>query len=561
MKKSRILSMLLCSALIFSNISTLNVKAYESTYYTDSKPNSNYVIKAEKNQIRYQDFGNELNNKLKTLIEDMDKLKSEKNVLKPLNKDIKSIFKITDEFLILQDTLTVDQLNAHFENDQFDYIFYNLIYLAYYNSPNAKERNDYYIYLSDNMFKHTAKNHNNNIPYFYHRFYDYFLYVTANEIKEIDLPVRNAKNMIIDAKPIQTPEGSKPSKIDDTIIPSKVKPINPEAPVQKPDDTNNGVDIPDIEIKPNEPPATIGNGNYKTSYVAQGNVCYKLTEYFDSNNVATYKDMKEVPKEEYKYCGIFDYVDIFNFEGVTAIDSNIWGDFAFTDNLKETIFFTINKNSEKPYYYNTNISFDREGNLTYDKLSKVLNSISSKTNGYFVKDSNKFLSVVTGNPIVINGDENKTFTKDFVSSIFKDFKEVGILISDPETVTNAKENNDSITYNDVKQININGKKNSIKPIFKSDKVLFPAKELFDSLNIDYSRASNDVLANIVVDKDIISVKDDYIYVNGKVTDVNCYTETIDGVQYVELKNIIELLKYKIDYSKSSGILSIEKIKE
>ena len=70
-----------------------------------------------------------------------------------------------------------------------------------------------------------------------------------------------------------------------------------------------------------------------------------------------------------------------------------------------------------------------------------------------------------------------------------------------------------------------------------------------------------MLANIVVDKDIISVKDDYIYVNGKVTDVNCYTETIDGVQYVELKNIIELLKYKIDYSKSSGILSIEKIKE
>ena len=490
MKKSKILPILLCANLLFVNISTLSVNAYETQAPTKSK----YVIKADISQIKYENFGIELNDKLKKSIDDIERLKLEKDVIKPSKEDVKTIYEVIDEFLSYQDNLTVDQYNSHFSDDQFDYIFYNLVYLSYYNTNTTTERNDIYIYISDNMYKHIAKNHNKEIPYFYDKYYDYLLYITENEIKEIDLPIRNAKNLITSIKPVQTPSGSEPSKLDENVVPSKIELVSPGKPVTDPD-INNGSNTSNPTIIPDKPTLEIENENKKVSYVEEGGICYKLIEHLDKDNNPTFNDMKEVSKEEYKYCGIYDYEDIFNFQGMTSVDSSLWGDFSFSD-TKETIFFTLNKKDDKPFYYNSGVSLNSEGYLTYDKVYKLLNDVSSKSNGYLVNDKDKFLAVISKKPVVINKNEKEEdteykFDREFVLSLFDDFDDVGIIIANPDTISNEEEKTE-ISYDNVKQVNVNGKKTDIKTVSKSDKVLFKLDDLFKSLNIKYS-ISNDML--------------------------------------------------------------------
>lgn len=552
MKKSKILPIILCCNMLFINISTLSVNAYEIKAPTKSE----FVIKADISQIKYQDFGTELNDKLKNSIDDIEKLKLEKDVIKPSKEEVKGIYEVIDDFLTYQDNLTVEQYNSHFNDDQFDYIFYNLIYISYYNTKTTTERNDIYIYISDNMYKHIAKNHNNEIPYFYHTYYDYFLYLTENEFNEIDLPIRNAKNIITSIKPVQTPSGSKPSQLDENIVPSKIQITSPEKPVTDPNINNSGNNSSNPTVIPDKPPLKIEEDNKKVSYVEQEGVCYKLIEHLDSNNNPTYNDMTEVSKSEYKYCGIYDYEDIFNFQGMTEVDSSSLRDFSFSDDSNQTIFFTLNKKEDKPFYYNSGIALSSEGYLTYDKLYKLLNNISSKSNGYLVNDKDKFLAIISKKPIVINKNNEDKFEKDFILSLFNNFSDVGIIISDPETMSN-KEDDTEINYNDVKQININGKKTNIKTLFKSDKVLFPMEDLLNNLNIKYFIGSNNVIS-ITSGENKISIKDNDIYINDSPTDKSCYTQTIDNIRYIEIKNLIQYLEYNIDYNKSSGILSFDK---
>lgn len=168
------------------------------------------------------------------------------------------------------------------------------------------------------------------------------------------------------------------------------------------------------------------NINSSSYYKKKGNTCI-LVETKYKEGIIFEQGEKSVPKEDYVYCGIYDYV----FDGVeSAINNNttviIDEDYLLNTQNEDSdrfIFYTVTKNEAIPYYYNSGIRVNSDGVVSYNQLKDALYQIAIKIDGFSTDSNYKSLFIADGIPIVLTSEKN-IYLKQEVESLLDSFKRV-----------------------------------------------------------------------------------------------------------------------------------------
>ena len=180
--------------------------------------------------------------------------------------------------------------------------------------------------------------------------------------------------------------------------------------IEPPDsDTDSGV---------NKTPVT--DNTLVSSYKKEGNKCYKV-EYEYVNGKKNEKRKTLADKSDYSYCGIYDYINFASSSNNARIDK----DYLLENQNKESeyfLYYTINANSKKPYYYNSGIRADKNNKtLSFNQLRDGIYQMMSQVNAFAIDDNSKSLYILNGKPIVIRKGGSDAYTESDINNMLKNY--------------------------------------------------------------------------------------------------------------------------------------------
>lgn len=370
------------------------------------------------------------------------------------------------------------------------------------------------------------------------------------------------------------------------IIPNIDSPLNPPnghpdtglPPVFDNDDVNQGIDDNITVIGPifgdnednnqdNESTEiTEEQSNLTTYYKAINNKCYKVTE-LTKDGVTAEVDKVLVDKSEYAYCGIYDYV---NFgDGYSSGHVVIDEDYIYS-NQNETsdyfVYYTVTKNQDAPYYYNTGIRADDDNkSISFNQLKDSFYQLAIKNKSFTIDDNGKSLYIFNGKPVVLKQTIDDIYTQTDIDRLLSPFDSLGIKImkNTEYEACQAKyeeaQANKEITY--IDNLVINGVTIYEKHIawIENDVIKVPIEVIAKLLSA--STSLEDGHLNIIKnDSKIVlySNKKDYI-VNGE--NKTFLTEvTLKGDMYIsELADIPKALGYNVEFDPNNNELTFTKM--
>jgi hypothetical protein len=172
------------------------------------------------------------------------------------------------------------------------------------------------------------------------------------------------------------------------------------------------------------------NMGYSFEYKAVGNKClYVQTTYLNDKIIE--KKESEVEKADYAYCGIDDYTiypdDTDNPNTGIVVDYDyIYGN--QNEDSDKYVYYTITKNENTPYYYNSGIKTTEDGELSFNQLRDSIYQMSIKLKGKSIDTNEKSLFIFEGKPLVIHDRAEDLFTQYEVESILDEFETIGLKI-------------------------------------------------------------------------------------------------------------------------------------
>lgn len=344
------------------------------------------------------------------------------------------------------------------------------------------------------------------------------------------------------------------------------KPTRPNKPVGNP--TN-----PDYNFKPNAPKPTnpseggntpdknfspFYNGNF-IDYKKKENKCYRVS--------VSYKEGKEVsrretlvPKSDYVKCGIYDYVhsNIKRPMGNTLIDKDYIEDDQNLDS-KYSIYYTVNKNSSNPYYYDTGIKTSAKDNtVSYNQLKDALYQLSIKADGYAVIDNEKSLIVIEGKPVVVK-KEKDSYSKNEVERLLNSFSKAGLKIMESSAEKQYSLEN-SLISGEVKTVKIDGEKFDLSSpaLLMNNTVMIPIEDL--ALNLGGELTKEGEYTVIKIKDSIIKVKSGSLKYIDSDTERKFKTAPLikDSYMYVELTPIATIIGYEVGWDSDLGEMIFNK---
>lgn len=528
---------------------------------------------------------------------------SDKPVTTDINKELDRIIiilnkaiKNNDKELLKQtikETFYVHQIlnetnsKAHTEKDQFDYLILNSISLIFKLGENNENlQNELLTYIADEMYVSSANKFNLNgagNTSFLNRYGSYLskaseLYVKNDKVRKIILYSYSE----INAMYFLTSTGSKPGQeetvYDETKVPSKVDfdkiPIVP--PPEDDTDYGDNVDI----LEPIKPPVTTPeNGEYVpkpdvdldydvsfSETVIENGICYKVTTYKDANGNVI-KTTKEKNEED---CVILDYDDIneedkvfideHNENNAVSLDLEVWNSLQTNDLNKlndNTIQFTINKDSENPYYFDTRINTSSNNTVTFTQLIDTFEQIKAKETVYLLQDKDKLLFVAEGKTRLVI-DKKTEYTSDEISSLLNNFSKLGLKLDEKKSLEESP-----IDKNEVKLLNFANKDYTLEnspttkdsvlqlPIEEVSTILgYSVKNLDDKIVLNYNKDDKDIVIEILKNSNKVSI-------NGTNKITSTETQNIDNVCYGEMSIAARELGYTLNFDSELGKINIK----
>ena len=86
------------------------------------------------------------------------------------------------------------------------------------------------------------------------------------------------------------------------------------------------------------------------------------------------------------------------------------------------LYYTINANSKKPYYYNSGIRADKNNKtLSFNQLRDGIYQMMSQVNAFAIDDNSKSLYILNGKPIVIRKGGSDTYTESDINNMLKNY--------------------------------------------------------------------------------------------------------------------------------------------
>lgn len=295
-------------------------------------------------------------------------------------------------------------------------------------------------------------------------------------------------------------------------------------------------------------------------YQKDGSKCMLITRVFKKNMLIETKK-QEVSKDEYVYCGIYDYIfeDTFVQQEVEIDKEYITTDQNIESN--KYIYYTVNKDTLNPYYYNTGIRATIDGKVTYNQLKDVLYQISIKTKGFSTDSNTKSLSIIEGKPIVLS-NEQEFYSKEQVESMLDKFKYVDIKIQEYSDESTSL--NDSL-FSHIKE------NSSVDLIVDGETISVTGIDINNSTLIISLNEAAQILGLKVQEKSgTYSIEGDSNYIRFTVGSLSYRTKSNQEKKfaskpikknnevYIDLKVLCEEMGYTIDWDSESLSLNINK---
>lgn len=303
-----------------------------------------------------------------------------------------------------------------------------------------------------------------------------------------------------------------------------------------------------------------------TYYKKVGNSCTLVERRYKQGYIFE-QTSKPVPKEDYVYCGIDDYVfsnvNINKFENNngTVIDKDYIMNNQNEDSNKY-VYYTINKDSFSPYYYNTGIRATMNETLSYNQLKDVLYQIAITAEGFSTDSNNKSLTILEGRPIVVR-KEKDVYNKKEVENLLDSFEKVDILINEDNEVT--QNNLDELISNkDLINIVGDGKDFKIRGFYKDGNyVTVSIQELMGHFgyNVKYDKKKDELIVSKDDFKLILKKSTSNYVLNGKKGKFPTEVKNISGDWYVDFDTIMDIIGYDVKWNEKDLSFKISKNKK
>ena len=478
-------------------------------------------------------------------------------------KESKDIVKLKECILTFNSIpylMEVEEIDIFTDGDIFDYIYYN-IRDEVYTLEDEELKSSMIIYLGENLFlgwrkfkmidiyggkylvrdlvdynKDKVSKAQSRLEYL--KFlYNYFLEHPDYDYESDEIP-------IIDTN--KTPQSP-------TINPPEVEEDNTNSS----DSINNGNSSSEKndEVDNNK---HIIKGSF-TEYEKRNNKCYEV-EYEYNNEETVVKSELLLPKDEYVKCGIYTYIHEAyaenNFEAIIdrdylENDQNIFS--------KNTLHYTINKESKYPYYFNTFIktSIDNDS-VSYNQLKDAMYQLAIKANGVYIVSNDKQLTILDGKPIVLDSKKSE-YSKEEVESMMDDFLNFGFKIME-HSPNKQYTLQSSILSGDITSILVNEEERALMlmPKLIENKLFLPAVEIAQHLDSQTYLKENSLL---IVKNDLtinIAINNKEYLVNDKNKIFEIAPVLIDNEMYIDFSEICIELGYEMIWDSDEGELSFNK---
>lgn len=533
------------------------------------------LVNPDKKDIKPIKYNSETILLLDNLIKDLDEIES--------NYSKESLMNVLTQVLELNINMEDEEINLHREYDQIDYILYKAIYLGFTNSIDDNERGQLMLKFIDDMYLSSAKRYNSgkdscimaDYAYYIGNLGTYFDYETGVKINIGASLIYNIELIKPDIE-----NGSRP------IINENMKPSDYNVPSKPEDDTpENSPDLPEIEapsipelepilpepIVPEDEDMNIVENpqDFNMSsedYVANGNICYKVTTKYDINGNILSTNSEQLPSNEKGFCNIYDYEiingDTWNENQNGDFALEVWESLGQNDLNKvsnHSIHFTVNKDNEKPYYYDSGIRVSTDMTATYSQIKDVLTQISLKMdNGYIIEDNDKLLFIADGKPLVVK-DKKAEYSQSEIEGLLNVFTTVGLKV---DTISQLKQETIETQVNtgNLTDITIDGDTFTLSkdPIVDNGILQLPIEEVSKQLGATVENKSN----KLTITKDgkvieyLIGTKD--VTINGTTKKLSTTSQNKDGVVYGEMTLVAKELGYTLTFDSLVGKIEFNK---
>lgn len=305
--------------------------------------------------------------------------------------------------------------------------------------------------------------------------------------------------------------------------------------------------------------------NYK--YVVEGKLCYKVTTSADGSKTKTPARYNELG-----FCPYKDTSEEINKEDSNGTNNssndNTQGNESggYLDNpvIKTsdiTLQYTLDKNIDSPYYYDTGIRVTTKGTVTYEQLKDAMYQLAIRNGGVFVNDSNKFLIVLEGKIIVIK-DNKKEIKTSNIEKVFDDFiAEIRALNTRIGSICSVT---DYIEIKGLDSITIKNKNFDLenKPIISNSRVLLPLQEIAELLGakVKVNKDSSQILIQEGSTSITYTVNKETVMINDEIISLDVATKlSSSNIMYGYIQPMLTALGYDIEWNSISNELLVKSV--
>lgn len=225
---------------------------------------------------------------------------------------------------------------------------------------------------------------------------------------------------------------------------------------------------------------------------------------------------------------------------------------------KHSIQYSLDKQGEAPYYFDTGLRVDSKMNASYEQYKDVLYQIAVKSGGYVVEDEGRVLVVIDKKAIIVK-DIKKSYKEAEIESLFESFPNIDIRILETRIGTSTSLEQ-QIVSKQARTVSIEGNKVDLEttPIIREERVLLPIKEIASKMGATLEQNG----AQFIVQKDGVTVvyelKNKKIVVKGKQIDIGIAPDVKEGVLYVEMSELASAFNYEMVWDGDSSELAFNK---
>lgn len=489
--------------------------------------------------------------KILPLVVQAEKTKSEKDVIAAY-----------EAFIKITDKMSIEDVSVYTEGNDLDKL-YERLKKTLYAMPKAFQ--DKHIPLMADKWADEIRKSLNSVTKYY-----LFDLIETNKNKTIQekLDLVNRKvdfYMTVKDPTIKLPPGWDKSidELYEEYLKDEKKPVSSGGGTTPPLANTPSTSMPgNGGGSSSKPQDSIGAG---TEQVQIGDTWYEVT-YSYKNGKVVQTGKKKLSKEAYPH--LYGY---YPSSGSGSSQASSENPFLNLDKAKLayltqdqnaesdfTIQYSLDKQSENPYYFDTGLRVDKDMNASYEQYKDVLYQIAVKSGGYVVEDNGRVLIVIDKKPIIVK-DIKKAYSEREIEALFEEFPNIDIRILKTRIGTSTSLEQ-QIVSKQAKTVKVNGKEVELTsaPIVRDNRVLLPLKELSSALGAKVEQKEDKFVVTKDKDSVVYQLKSTNVVVKGKTLDIGIAPEVKEGTLYVEMNELSKAFGYKLIWDADSSELSFSK---